>query len=201
MDTKKESKKEKETQKKHETISIHEMTQTRLQETEKKLSEMHHKYKLALADSENMRKRLQKEKHVFMRFAKEDLIRDILLPLDQFELALKHAQDMSDEVKNWALGFEMILGQFNDILEMNKVTTFSSKGKLFDSKKHEAIETVETDQYRDNEIIEECSKGYMIQDQLLRAARVKVAKHPKAAPKEEETQVLDEKIEEKKNGK
>ena len=153
-----------------------ELLETKIKELTEQLKETKTKYLAALAESENMRKRLQKERVEYMRFAKQDIIRDFLAPLDQFEQALHHAANSSDEVKNWAIGFQMILSQFNEILEQNHVKPFDSIGQIFDPKKHEAIETHETNDHVDNQIIQEFAKGYMIQETLLRPAKVKVAK-------------------------
>jgi molecular chaperone GrpE len=187
MDTKKEDKKEKKKPK-----MMQEIMEERMKELEEQLKETKAKYLSALAESENMRKRLQKERAEYMRFAKQGIIRDFLTPLDQFEQALGHANNASDEVKNWAFGFQMILSQFSEILGVNQVIPFDSVGKWFDPKKHEAIETVETNEYPDNQIISEFAKGYMIQEMLLRPAKVRVAKHKKLQ-EEEKVQLKDEK--------
>ena len=151
------------------------LLQKQLQESTKRASEFKNKYMAALADAENMRKRLQKEKQDYMDFAKRDLLRDLLLPLDQFENALQHADKMSDEIKNWAFGFQMILNQIQEILTQNKVRSFETVGHTFDPKLHEAIELVESDE-KPGIVLEQCAKGYMIGDALLRPAQVKVAK-------------------------
>ena len=169
-------KKEKAKTKKPKALSLTEILQEKSAHLAKEVTEYKQKYLSALADSENMRKRLQKEKIEFMQFAKRDLVCEILAPLDSFATALHHAQKMSSDVKNWALGFQMILNQLEEILQNHEVRSFDSKGELFDPNKHEALEMVESDQYPPGIIIEECAKGYMIGPSLLRCAKVKVAK-------------------------
>jgi molecular chaperone GrpE len=134
------------------------------------------KYLRLLADAENARKRMQKEKHELTRYAVENLIVDFLHPLDNLENALRFAQEMSDEVKNWAFGFQMILTQFKDILTQQGVTTIESKGQVFDPHLHEAIEMIETSEQSPGTIIEESVRGYKMGDRTIRPARVKVAK-------------------------
>ena len=76
------------------------------------LSEYKHKYLSLLADAENARKRLQKERGELVDYAIRNLIVDFLHPIDHLENALKFTQEASSEVKHWALGFQMILNQF-----------------------------------------------------------------------------------------
>jgi len=141
------------------------------------------KYFRALADMENSRKRMQKEKHDTTRFAVENMINEFLAPLDNFENALSFAHQHSEETQNWAKGFEMILTQFKDILANHKVTSFQSEGLKFDPHLHEVIEMEETEKYEDGTIIQEFVRGYKCGDRILRPARVKVAK---AIAKDEE---------------
>lgn len=134
------------------------------------------KYLRLLADAENIRKRMQKEKQESLRFGIENILTEILGPLDNFENALKFADQMSIEVRNWALGFQMILGQLKEILTQNGVAPFVSEGQLFDPLKHEAVEMCETDSAPEGTILQEFVKGYSCKDRIIRPARVKVAK-------------------------
>lgn len=134
------------------------------------------KYLRLLADAENTRRRMQKEKQDMMRFATDTILSDILAPIDQLENALSFADKMSGEIKNWALGFQMILGQFKEVLNSNGVTAFTSEGEFFDPVKHEAVETEETDTLPEGIVMKEFVKGYRSGDRIIRAARVKVAK-------------------------
>jgi molecular chaperone GrpE len=134
------------------------------------------KYLRLLADVENTRKRMQKEKVDNMRFAVENLMSEILGPIDNLENALRFADQMTGEVKNWAMGFQMILAQFQEVLTQNGVTAFTSVGEMFDAAKHEAVEIEETAEHPDGAIVKEFVKGYRCGDRIIRAARVKVAK-------------------------
>jgi molecular chaperone GrpE len=152
------------------------LTDEELKGMQKELVEYKDKYLRLLADAENARKRLQKERQELTRYAIESLIIDFLKPLDNFENALRFAQDMSDEVKNWAYGFQMILAQFKDALSQHGIVAVDSLGKPFDPHEHEAVEMVETEEEPPGTIIEECMRGYRLGDRTIRAARVKVAK-------------------------
>lgn len=133
------------------------------------------KYLRLLADVENSRRRMQKEKQETVRFGIDNVLTEILAPMDQLEHALACADQMTGELKHWAMGFQMILGQFKEVLASHGVKPFDSKGEMFDSSKHEAIEMEETDQVPSGTIVQELRKGYRSGDRTIRAARVKVA--------------------------
>ncbi|MGH2612522.1 MAG: nucleotide exchange factor GrpE [Rhabdochlamydiaceae bacterium] len=137
------------------------------------------KYLRLLADVENTRRRLQKEKQDMVRYAIDTVLSDILSPIDQLESALKFAEQMPGDVQNWALGFQMILNQFKESLTANGITPFVSQGEFFDPTKHEAVEIEETNASPDGTILKEFVKGYRSGDRIIRAARVKVAKQVK----------------------
>jgi molecular chaperone GrpE len=151
-------------------------TDEELKNLHKELMGYKDKYLRVLAESDNARKRLQKERQEMTRYAVENIVIDFLRPLDNLENALRFAQDMSDDVRNWAFGFQMILAQFKDVLASNGVIAVDSQGKAFDPHAHEAIEMVETDDYPSGMIVEESVKGYKMGERIIRAARVKVSK-------------------------
>jgi molecular chaperone GrpE len=140
------------------------------------LHEYKDKYMRLLADNENTRKRLQKEKEETIRLAVENTIAEFLYPLDNLETALLAAQKSSPEVKQWASGFQMILSQFREVLHSHGIIAYHSMGTTFDPHLHEAMEIVETEEKPDGTILEEFSKGYKSGQRTIRAARVKVAK-------------------------
>lgn len=147
---------------------------------QKELQECKDKYVRLLADSENTRKRLQKEKLDMVRFSMENVISDFLTPMDNLENALHFAEQASEETANWAKGFQMILGQFKDVLSNNGITPFVSTGTFFDPHLHEAVEIETSDSSEDGLILQEYVKGYKSKDRVIRPARVKVIK--KSAP-------------------
>ncbi len=146
------------------------------------------KYFRALAEMENMRKRMQKETHELNRFAVEKAIGEFLPALDNLENALSFADAATPEVKNWALGFKMILAQFKEVLVHHDIVVFHSEGQQFDPVYHEAVELEETDKAKSGTILQEFTKGYKSRDRVIRPARVKVAKSPEPInPTKEET--------------
>ncbi|MEL7431739.1 MAG: nucleotide exchange factor GrpE [Chlamydiota bacterium] len=134
------------------------------------------KYFFALAEMENMRKRMQKEKQDTLQFSVENAIAEFLPIIDSFEKALKSADKVSDEIKTWAFGFQMFLSQFREVLHNHGIVAFHSEGNLFDPHYHEAVEMLQTDEYPEGTILEEFSKGYKSEKRIIRPSRVKVAK-------------------------
>jgi molecular chaperone GrpE len=144
------------------------------------------KYLRLLAEIDNTRKRMQKEKQEMTRFAVENAIGEILGPIDNLENALQFTEHLSSEMRNWAQGFTMILGQFKDVLANHGVTAFHSEGAQFDPTLHYAIETEETDAKPEGTILKEYVKGYRSGDRTIRPARVKVAAKPEIKLTEEQ---------------
>lgn len=155
------------------------VTDLELESIRRELADCKDKYLRVLAESENARKRLHKEKQETIQYALQNVIVDFLNPIDHMENALKFAQQMSDDVKHWAAGFQMILTQFKDVLSNNGVAPFASEGMPFDPHRHEAVETIETDDCAPGTVVEESLKGYVMGDKTIRPARVKVSKSPR----------------------
>ena len=122
---------------------------------------------------------MQKERQDMTKFAVDNLISDFLDPLDNFEKALSFKDQMSEEVRNWSMGFEMILTQLKDVLTQHGVEAFDAKDQMFDPHLHEAVEVEETEKHQEGTILEVFVKGYKSGDRTIRAAKVKVAKPPK----------------------
>ena len=159
-------------------------TKTELAALKKELKECHEKYLVMLAESENTRKRMQKERQDLTRHAVEKVVIEFLHPIDSFEKALQFAESMSAEVRNWAVGFEMLLNQFKQVLNQYGVQEYHSVGKEFDPHLHEAVEMIVSTEYPPGVVIEEFVRGYKIGDRPIRVARVKVAKTPEETKKE-----------------
>ena len=145
-----------------------------LENLRREASEYKDKYVRAIAEAENTRKRLAREQSEGAKHLVCEVICEVLQPIDQLEMALGHVDNASDEVKNWAIGFEMILNQFKEMLSSHGVEPFESVGHTFDPHFHEAVEMVEGEE--DGLIVEEVARGYKMGDRVVRAARVKVSK-------------------------
>lgn len=132
------------------------------------------------AELENVRKRTEREKEEFLKHATGDLIRALLPALDSFERALKHRD--SRVPADYYKGVELIYREFIEVLERAGLQPLETAGKLFDPHLHQAVERVESDAHRDQEIVEELQRGYKLKNRLLRPAIVKVAVPPSRTP-------------------
>jgi molecular chaperone GrpE len=130
-----------------------------------------------IAESENLKKRLIREKDEAIRFANEALVRDLLPVIDNLERAVSHAQGGGNG-KPLVEGVEMVLKGLADVLNKHGVVQVSGLGKSFDPSKHEAMAQVESATEEPNTVVEEFHKGYVLNDRLLRPALVSVAKAP-----------------------
>lgn len=151
----------------------------------REVEEWKNKYLHALAESENSRKRLQKERQEMIQHAMNKVIVEFLNPMDQLENALKYADQAAPEVQNWAVGFKMIATQFRDVLTSHGVVSFVSEGQRFDPNFHEAVKVVESDDHLPDMVIKEHTCGYMAGGKVIRAARVDVSKTPTPEQKDD----------------
>ncbi|MCH9634127.1 MAG: Protein GrpE [Chlamydiae bacterium] len=147
-----------------------------LEQLQASVKEHQDKYLRLLAESENLRKRLQKEKVDLQAYARENLICEFLAPIDQLENALSFRDGVSEEVKNWMVGFDMIVTQFKDVLSQNDIRPIEAVGRIFDPHYHEALETEENEEHPINTIIKEYVRGYQMGSRVIRPAKVKVSK-------------------------
>lgn len=159
---------------------------TELERLQEELREAREKYQLLLAESENRRKRMQRERTELTKHAIERVLVEFLQPVDQFEQALGFADQANDEVKNWAIGFQMILGQIRDVFAQHGVVGFEcTEGDRFDPHHHEAVDTEETDEIEAGTILKQFARGYKVGERTIRPAQVKVAKAPRKEVTEE----------------
>ena len=143
-----------------------------------------------VADFENAKKRLHKEKEDFAKFANERIIASFLPVLDNLDRALAHTDSMST-MEGLISGVNLIKKQIFDILKNNGLEKIDALGKHFDPHVHEAIGTVETTAHEPDTVVEEIQQGYVLKDKLIRPAWVRIA----AGPQEEK--VAEEKTEKK----
>ena len=139
------------------------------------------------AEIENVRKRVEREKDDFLQHATTGLIRALLPTLDSLERGLKHREQ--DVPVKFYQGLELIHRELLEVLKRAGLEAVESEGKIFDPHFHQAVETVEAEGHRDQEIVEELQRGYRLKQRLLRPAIVKVAVAPsKDASTDSDTQ-------------
>jgi molecular chaperone GrpE len=125
------------------------------------------------ADFENMKRRTEKEKAEYFRFALAEVFADVLGVVDNFERAVAHRADATGE--EFHAGIDMIARQLTDSLRKYGVEEVPAGDVPFDPNVHEAVVREETDSAPPGTVLEVFQKGYLLNDRLLRPARVKVA--------------------------
>ena len=133
------------------------------------------KYIRAHAEFENARKRLEKDKADFAKYANENLIFDLLPIIDNLEIAEKHIKEAKD-FKAVQDGVDMIQLQIQGFLKDIGLERIKTIGEKFDPHMHEPIETVESSDKEDGIIVDELKPGYKLNGKLMRPASVRVVK-------------------------
>ncbi len=144
---------------------------------EKSLAEANDKYVRLYADFENYKKIAARNREELLKYANDDLMSDVLTVIDHLELALQHTEEDKDP-NPLAEGVELTLKEMRNVLEKHGLITIETLGKPFDPAVHHAMSQVETKEAKENTVVKEFRKGYMIKDRVLRAAMVGVAKKP-----------------------
>jgi molecular chaperone GrpE len=146
-----------------------------LKRVESELAEMRDRHLRKIAEFENFRKRTEREKADYFKFALNDVFRDLLPVLDNFERALSQGgRETGDEYRQ---GIELIYRQLADALAKRGLKEVPAEG-AFDPNIHEAVAREETNAAPPNSVLEVLQKGYFLNDRLLRPAFVKVSTPP-----------------------
>ena len=153
-------------------------------------SELKNQYLRKQADFENFRKRMQREKQESIKYANSNLLQDLITIIDDFERAIRSSEESRD-FDSFHSGIKMIEHQFVNMLERKYgLTRMESEGKEFDPQMHEAINMEESPDVEVQTVAEDYQKGYLLNDRVLRHAKVKVAV---PAPNESHTDASGEK--------
>ena len=129
----------------------------------------------AKADFINMRKQDETRNQEFVKFAKEDLINEIIPALDSFDMAFGNKESWEKVDKNWRTGVEYIYSQLLGALSGHNLKQISPLGEKFDPALHEAVEFVPiTDPKKEHLIVEVVAKGYSLNGKVIKAPKVKV---------------------------
>ena len=152
----------------------------KIEELENQNADLKDRYMRAMAEMENIRKRAAKEKIDTIKRANKDLLLSLLNFMDNFERAIKAGENNSDiQNSEYYKGIELIHKQFIDFIHDNGVEEIECLGEEFDPNLHEALTMVEIPDCEHEKIVEVYAKGYKLNDELLRTAKVIVGK-PKA---------------------
>lgn len=137
----------------------------------KEIETLKNDYFKMLADTENLKKRLQREHDQLRKYRIQGFAADVLPVLDNLERALK--QETTDEALRD--GVQMIYDQLMASLKAEGVEPINALNQPFDPNIHQAMMTEEKEGVESNIVIEEFQKGYMLKDRILRASLVKVS--------------------------
>jgi len=133
-------------------------------------------YLRKLAEFDNFRKRTDRERQELKRTAAEGLVSELLPVLDNFERAVRHAEE--SEPAAFREGVAMIARQFADLLERAGLEAIDPSGGQFNPEQHEAVQRIEGSEYAPGTVVSVFSKGYTFGGRLLRPAMVAVAVEP-----------------------
>jgi molecular chaperone GrpE len=131
----------------------------------------------ALAETDNVRRRAQRDREDYVRFAAESLLRDIVPVLDNFDRALA-AAGTAPEASGVVAGVALIQREILKVLERHGLTRYSAIGQTFDPTRHEAVDRVVEAKHVPNTVVRETAPGYLLHGRVLRPALVAVAAAP-----------------------
>jgi molecular chaperone GrpE len=128
------------------------------------------RYLRLMADFQNYKKRVEKEKRDLYSYANEKMMNELLAVVDNFERALDHDAD-----EGFKEGIEMIFKQLQDVLEKSGLAEIPALGEEFDPNVHSAVMTEETEEYESGKVSGVMQKGYTLNGKVIRPSMVKVA--------------------------
>jgi len=140
------------------------------------VEELTDRYTRLQAEFENFRRRSLKEKQEALQYGQQNLIKDLLATVDNLERALEHA-DPSQEIDLSSVleGVGLVQREFLTALGKVGVKQVDPAGEAFDPNFHEAMGQIPVEGVEPNSVVQVLQKGYVLQDRMLRPARVLVA--------------------------
>ena len=132
------------------------------------------KYLRLMAEFQNYKKRVAKEKTDIHAYANEKIVTELLEVLDNFERAL--ASDTSAEDEGYAQGMKLIFDQLLGVLIKSGLEEVKALGEEFDPNLHNAVMTANSDEYDSNKVCNVLQKGYSLNGKVIRPSMVTVAK-------------------------
>lgn len=149
----------------------------KLNEAFNKISELEDKLIRKDAEMVNYRKRKEDEVNKMLKFCHEDMIKDILPIMDNFERAIVEDEnsELSDSEKNYRNGIKMIYSHLANVLEKFDVKPIDGSNKPFDPVYHNAIMLEKREGVKPGMVIEVLQKGYLLKDKVIRTAMVRVS--------------------------
>lgn len=144
----------------------------------KELEDFKNKFYYLAAEMENMKRRHERDMTNHMKFGNEKILKNLIDVVDNLERTLQAIEKDEDEkVKNIYMGIDMVRGQFLEVLKSNGLEVIEAVGKEFDPNFHEALAQQPAEGKKDQEVILEYQKGYILNGRVVRASKVVVAKN------------------------
>lgn len=128
-----------------------------------------------VAEYQNYRKRVEKEKQDLIKYANEKIMKDLIGVHDNFERAINAIDRENEEIAGVINGIEMIKKSFDDILERYGVKEIDAEGQEFNPEHHHAVMTEDREGVEGNTVLEVFQKGYTLHERVIRPAMVKVS--------------------------
>ena len=141
-----------------------------------------------IAEYENSKKRAEREKDEFLKYAIEGFVKDLIPVMDSIDRAIASTSESKD-FDALSEGIQLIYKQLLDALERRGVTPIEAVNEVFDPNQHEAIMHVESDDVPENAVIQDFQRGYMLHNRIVRPSMVSVSK---GSGKKEETPAVSE---------
>lgn len=135
-----------------------------------------------LAEFDNYRRRTERDREESQRRGRADVLRELLEVADNFDRAMAHAGD--GVPASFLEGMQLVARGLHDLLDRKGVARIEAEGKPFDPEVHEALGALPTDGAEPNTVIQVIQPGYLLEDRVLRPAKVLVAAAPAPAPAE-----------------
>ena len=143
---------------------------------EEKIKELEDKLLRTVAEMDNMRKRSDKERSEAYKIGASIFIKDMLPIIDNLQRALtSFVDDEGSDTKSFVDGTNAILRDFESLLDKTGVKTINPEGEKFDPNFHEAMFEIPSDEHEAGIILQVIEQGYVLENRLLRAAKVGVS--------------------------
>jgi len=151
--------------------------EAQLEELRRQLDDKQDRLLRALAEADNIRRRAQRDRDDFVKYANESLLRDLIPVLDNLDRALGSARAAAGAA-SVVTGVELIQRELLRVLERAGVSRYSAVGQPFDPTRHEAIARVVSAEAAPDTVVNETAPGYLLNGRVLRPALVAVAAAP-----------------------
>jgi molecular chaperone GrpE len=166
-----------ETEEQSEHTAPAEVTPAEVEDLKRQVADKQDRLLRALAEVDNVKRRTQREREDYVRYANEGLVRDLLPIVDNFDRALEAAR-ATQEAAKVVEGVSLIQRELLKVLERVGVTRYSAVGERFDPNRHEATGRVVSTNQPPDTVVAELGAGYMLNGRVLRPAQVLVAAAP-----------------------